>query len=607
MTIPIIKNKNYQPFVKWVGGKRGLLSQIIPLLPKKFNNYFEPFVGGGALFFELKNLGLLENKEIFLFDINSELINAYNVVKNYPEELLKELETFKQKHTKEFYYEIRAWDRENDFLQRSDIQRASRFIYLNKTCFNGLYRVNKQNQNNVPIGNYKEPNICDIQTILSASEALQNVNILNVSYKEVLKYASKDDLVYFDPPYYPLTQTASFTSYSEFEFLEKEQIELFEIFKNLSKKGCNILHSNSDTEFIKNLYKDFEIKEIFANRFINSKSDSRGKISEIIVKDKKQMEIYKNFYELSIEEKKEIFVKNLVPTNRGFDFYVDWKNADAFKEFEVELNSLNVLIGVEEEIFKDKFQNLLFKVPSVINAFPLLFALSKKEREELIKGKNSLKILENESLEENALEFNFIKKQNYSHNDIEKYYNFFTKLGLKNLFQNLLKKNVIDYVIGVLVGLDSNGRKNRGGQAFELACEPIIRNICKKYEIILYSQKQFKYLKDRYDLEINEDLASRKADFILIKDKIIMNIEANFYFDSGSKPEEIIDSYSNRNFELKRNNIKFIYLTDGIKCWGNTDKNQLNKGFRTIDYIINYHMLKKSYFEDIIKKEFDIN
>lgn len=146
MTKAVVREKTFQPFVKWVGGKRGLLSQIIPLLPKKFNNYFEPFVGGGALFFELKNLGLLDNKEIFLFDINSELINAYNVVKNYPNQLINELETFKQKHTKEFYYEIRAWDRQNNFLQRSEIQRASRFIYLNKTCFNGLYRVNKKNQ-----------------------------------------------------------------------------------------------------------------------------------------------------------------------------------------------------------------------------------------------------------------------------------------------------------------------------------------------------------------------------------------------------------------------------------------------------------------------------
>jgi len=281
------KNKIYQPFVKWVGGKRGLLSQIIPLLPKKFNNYFEPFVGGGALFFKLYSQGKLKDKGVFLSDINSELINTYNVIKNNPLQLIEELKVFKQNHSKEQYYKVRSWDREDNFLKRSDIARASRFIYLNKTCFNGLYRVNKKNQNNVPMGRKKEknkePNICDIQTILNSSKALQNVNILNTSYKEVLKRASKDDLVYFDPPYYPLTQTANFTSYSNFIFLEEEQMELYKIFKKLNKKGCKVLHTNSNTKFIRDLYKDFEIKNIFANRFINSNSKKRGKISEALI------------------------------------------------------------------------------------------------------------------------------------------------------------------------------------------------------------------------------------------------------------------------------------------------------------------------------------
>lgn len=187
----VVVDRKYTPFVKWVGGKRGLLSQIIPLLPKKFNNYFEPFVGGGALFFELFSLGLLKDKNIYLFDINSELINTYIIIRDNPLELIEKLKRFRELHSKEFYYEIRAWDRESNFLNKDSLDRATRFIYLNKTCFNGLYRVNKKNQNNVPIGNYKEPNICDVSTILNASVALQNVNILNASYKEVLKYASK--------------------------------------------------------------------------------------------------------------------------------------------------------------------------------------------------------------------------------------------------------------------------------------------------------------------------------------------------------------------------------------------------------------------------------
>ena len=284
VAINTLQTREYQPFIKWVGGKRGLLSQLIPLLPNSFNNYFEPFVGGGALFFELFSQGKLKDKNVYLFDINSELINAYNVVKKYPDLLINELEIFKKKHNKEFYYEVRAWDREDNFLEIDEVLRATRFIYLNKTCFNGLYRVNKKNQNNVPMGSYNNPNICDESTIYFASEALENATIKNCSYKEVLKYAKKDDLVYFDPPYYPLTPTANFTSYSEFEFLENEQFELFEVFDKLSDNGVHVMHSNSDTKFIRDLYKSYEINDISANRFINSKGSGRGKISEVLVR-----------------------------------------------------------------------------------------------------------------------------------------------------------------------------------------------------------------------------------------------------------------------------------------------------------------------------------
>lgn len=273
-----------QPFVKWAGGKRGLLSQLLPLFPKDFENYFEPFVGGGAVFFELYSSGLLDGKEVYLFDINSELINAYNVIKTNPQKLIKYLKEHKKNHSHDFFYEIRELDRKENFTKLDKIFRASRFIYLNKTCFNGLYRVNKKNQNNVPFGRYKNPNICDEEVIFLASEALQNVHVKNISYKNVLKYAKKGDFIYFDPPYFPLTPTASFTSYSEFDFLEKEQIELFEVFKKLSQKGCNVALSNSDTDFIEDLYSQFEIQKIKANRFINSKSKGRGKIDEILVR-----------------------------------------------------------------------------------------------------------------------------------------------------------------------------------------------------------------------------------------------------------------------------------------------------------------------------------
>jgi DNA adenine methylase len=282
-----VSEKKYQPFIKWVGGKRGLLEQIIPLLPKSFDSYHEPFLGGGALFFELYSRGYLKEKKVFLSDINSELINVYQVVKEKPEKLIENLKRYKKNHSKEFYYEIRALDRKDDFNDLSSLERATRFIYLNKTCFNGLYRVNKKGYFNTPIGSYKNPKIVDEETILNASEALQNATILNQSFNKVVDYAKKSDLIYFDPPYYPLTDTANFTSYDSNCFLEDEQEELFKVFKELDNNGCFVTHRNSDTEFIKELYKEYDINIVYANRFINSKSNARGKITEVLVRNYK--------------------------------------------------------------------------------------------------------------------------------------------------------------------------------------------------------------------------------------------------------------------------------------------------------------------------------
>jgi len=276
--------KKYQPFIKWVGGKRGLLPQLLEKFPKKFENYHEPFLGGGALFFELYSKGLLKNKKIYLSDINSELINTYNIVKNNPNELINNLESFKEQHNKEFYYKIRELDRKEEFKKLTNIERATRFIYLNKTCFNGLYRVNKKGYFNTPIGSYKNPNIADKDTILSASEALQNAIILNKPFKYVVNNATKNDLIYFDPPYYPLNVTSSFTAYSENNFLDNKQKELFDLFEKLDRKNCFVLQSNSDTDFIKNLYQEHDINFVQANRFINSKSSGRGKINEVLIR-----------------------------------------------------------------------------------------------------------------------------------------------------------------------------------------------------------------------------------------------------------------------------------------------------------------------------------
>lgn len=309
------------------------------------------------------------------------------------------------------------------------------------------------------------------------------------------------------------------------------------------------------------------------------------------------------YKKMEIEKLASIFAENLVETNRGFDFYVNWDNAEDYKNLEIELNAMNVLIKSKD--IKTRFYDLARKIPTFVATFPLLFALSKTERQDVWLGKNELSIV-NEQLDgDDNYQYSFKiedLKKGLTDKDIDSYYLLFDRIGLKHLFEHLLEKSVIDYVIGVLVGLDTNGRKNRGGTAFEDACEPIISGICNYYGVDLISQKQFKVLRN-YGFEISEDVANRKADFILVKGKKVLNIEVDYFFRGGSKPEEIIDSYINRQNDLSKLGIGFALLTDGM-CWDNKDKNQLQKGFRNLDNLMNYHLAKTGMLEEIISEYF---
>lgn len=283
MTISKMLVSNIKPFVKWAGGKNGLINSLISFIPKNFNSYFEPFVGGGALFFYLKNLNILNSKKIYLNDKNAELINAYKQIKINPNKLLEELEILKNNHSKEYFYKIRNLDRDFDFYSLSEVFRAARFIYLNKTCFNGLCRYNAKGNFNTPMGSYKNPKIYDKDLIFSVHEVLKNVSITNKDFEVVSLKAKKGDFVYFDPPYYPLNKTSSFVSYTD-NFSANEQIRLYKLFKMLDCEGIKVLQSNSNTDFIKELYKDFEIIEVISKRAINCKGDKRGKITELIIR-----------------------------------------------------------------------------------------------------------------------------------------------------------------------------------------------------------------------------------------------------------------------------------------------------------------------------------
>ncbi len=266
--------------VKWAGGKKQLLGQFEPLFPKKINRYFEPFVGGGAVAFYLLKTHP-EIKKIFLSDINKELIITYNVIKRDIDELINLLKKYKLKHNKEFYYKIR----EQEISKLDPIEIAARFIYLNRTCFNGLYRVNSQGKFNVPIGSYKNPGILQEEELREISKFLQKDDIIMAQFYEVTKKAKKGDFVYFDPPYYPLKKGKSFTTYTKDNFLEKEQELLAKVFRDLDKKGCKVMLSNSDTKFIRDLYKGYKIKVVQAKRMINSNAEGRGKINELVVRN----------------------------------------------------------------------------------------------------------------------------------------------------------------------------------------------------------------------------------------------------------------------------------------------------------------------------------
>lgn len=277
------KNPLVKPFLKWAGGKRQLLPEILKYLPENIGKttYYEPFLGGGALLFEL------QPKQAIVNDSNSELINCYRVIKDDVEELIEILKIHKAKNSKEYYDYLRGIDRSKQYSKFSDIEKAARIIYLNKTCYNGLFRVNSKGQFNVPFGRYKNPNILDEAVLRGVNNYFnQNtVTFLNTDFAEAVKDAKKGDFIYFDPPYDPVSNTASFTGYDVNGFNQNEQIRLKQVVDELTEKGCNVMLSNSATDFILDLYKDYKdtTKIVSATRSINSNALKRGKIDEVLV------------------------------------------------------------------------------------------------------------------------------------------------------------------------------------------------------------------------------------------------------------------------------------------------------------------------------------
>lgn len=275
------KLKQARPFVKWVGGKTQLIPELVKLMPSYDGTYFEPFLGGGALFFHLKP------EQACINDINRTLIHTYKTIKESPDQLCADLcelgdEYLSLDHDgrKQYFYARRI---EFNSIKEPNSRKATLMIYLNKTCFNGMYRENAKGEFNVPFGDYKNPKICDTENLMAVHELLKNVKPTSTSYIETVKKAKKGDFVYFDPPYHPLSQTSSFTSYSLDSFSVKDQEQLKDLFVELDKRGCYVMLSNSASDFIKSLYKDYRQELVLAGRSINAKGTGRGKINELVV------------------------------------------------------------------------------------------------------------------------------------------------------------------------------------------------------------------------------------------------------------------------------------------------------------------------------------
>ena len=266
-------------FLKWAGGKLQLIEQFENLFPHNFRNYYEPFIGSGAVFFYVKSK--LKPNKVLLSDTNEELINCFLMVRDKPSELVELLLNYRKKHSKEYYYTVRSIESN----RLDSVNRAARLIYLNKTCFNGLYRVNSKGQFNVPFGDYESPSIFDKNILFQASQLLQGVHLQVMTFEKVLDFAGKDDFVYFDPPYIPLSKTSSFTRYSKSDFSMMEQKRLSEVFRILDSRGCFVMLSNSDHALTRELYRHYEKNTVIvrAKRMINSVGSKRGAINEVVV------------------------------------------------------------------------------------------------------------------------------------------------------------------------------------------------------------------------------------------------------------------------------------------------------------------------------------
>ena len=584
-----------KPFIKWVGGKGQLLPEINKLYPielgKTINKYAEIFIGGGAVLFDILSKYKLD--EVYISDKNLELINTYKSIRDSVDILIKSLKEMEEgyiplddENRKIYYYEKRQeYNNLKINIEENNIEKASLFIFLNKTCFNGLYRVNKKGEFNVPMGAYKNPKICDEENLKNVSLTLRNVKIVYADYRESEKFIDEKTFVYIDPPYRPLNTSSSFTSYTENDFSDKEQIELAEYINVLNKKGAKIVISNSDPKnnniddnFFDKLYKNYNINRVKATRMLNSNASLRGAINELLITNYERIE-WENRNMRNFEKWLGKF-KNSIAT---YDYYIDLKkvikNVDNIK---IELNILNSLIG-SKNIEKD-FENIIKKYPETLKCIPILLAIRDTE----IYAQD----------EEGSFLYNF-KTPNYN---IEQYKIFMKKTGLFDLIQNHLINNLVDYVLGVETGLDSNGRKNRGGHLMEDLVEKYIVKAGFIKGVNYFKEMKISEIEEKFKIDLskisNNGKTVKRFDFVIKTENMIYAIETNFYASSGSKLNETARSYKHIAQEAKDiNGFIFVWFTDG-KGWLDA-RNNLKETFEILENIYNIDDMENNVIEKL--------
>ena len=579
---------------------------------KKITKYAEPFIGGGAVLFDVLNR--YDLSEVYISDINAELVNCYWVAQQRVEELIQALTKMQDEYLplnhekrREYYAEKRARFNElkNGEKKKGDIEKAALMIFLNRTCFNGLFRVNKKGQFNVPMGAYKNPIICDAQNLRAVSQKLKAVKIVCGDYKKSEVFVDENTFVYFDPPYRPLTETSNFTSYTESQFDDNKQIELAQFAKMLDARGAKIVISNSDPknenaedDFFDTLYSAQRVHRVEASRMINCNKNSRGKIKELLITNFERQGSKENASKQDRErsekkmEKREFknWMASFKESIADYGYYVDFdKVYRNVNEVKVELNILNSLIGVPN--IEEEFENLIRKYPDVLKCIPLLLAVREKEiycQDE--KGGQTYKFTP--------------KQMRPKELEPEKYAYFMEHTGLFDLLKNHIIRDLVDYVTGVETGLDSNGRKNRGGHLMEDLVEGYIKKAGFVKDKTYFKKMYIHQIAEKWGLELsaisNQGKMEKRFDFVVKTGKMVYGIETNFYGSQGSKLNETARSY--KTLALEANTIQgftFVWFTDG-KGWSKA-KHNLEETFDVMEHIYSIQDMENGIMSEVFQ------